>query len=175
MSVFGWRMSGRHWTVVVESEGALLDGDGEGLPGLTAMGAASLTEKQRSANSGRATSAPHRRPVSDTVPPGRHARRRSVGTEIGRLTVRLGQYVIAVAAGTVALIGGYEGAHAATTVKVELQDTSTSDAVKGMQIKLDRSSAAAGKVRFLVANESKSLVHEMIVIKADVPASALPY
>jgi hypothetical protein len=44
-----------------------------------------------------------------------------------------------------------------------------------MQMKLDHDSVKAGPVRFEVTSESKSLVHEMIVLKTDMPVSQLPY
>src|SRR5581483_11062830 len=66
-------------------------------------------------------------------------------------------------------------AQAATTVKVELLDPSTSPAIKSMEMKPDRTSAPAGQVTFQVHNASASLVHEMIVVKTDAPPSALPY
>jgi hypothetical protein len=70
---------------------------------------------------------------------------------------------------------------ASTIVNVELQDTTTSDTTTsdalqgGMQMKLDYSSVKAGAVTFRVTNESKALVHEMLVIRTDLPVTALPY
>jgi uncharacterized cupredoxin-like copper-binding protein len=62
-----------------------------------------------------------------------------------------------------------------TIVKVELQDTTTSDALRGMHMKLDHDSVKAGSVTFRVTNESKALVHEMLVIRTNLPVTALPY
>jgi uncharacterized cupredoxin-like copper-binding protein len=62
-----------------------------------------------------------------------------------------------------------------TIVKVELQDTTTSDALQGMHMKLDHDSVKAGSVTFRVTNESKALVHEMLVIQTNLPLTALPY
>jgi uncharacterized cupredoxin-like copper-binding protein len=62
-----------------------------------------------------------------------------------------------------------------TIVKVELQDTTTSDALQGMHMKLDHDSVKAGSVTFRVTNESKALVHEMLVIRTNLPVTALPY
>ena len=55
-------------------------------------------------------------------------------------------------------------------VKVKLWDQGTS-----MGITTDSSSVQAGKITFDVENDSKSLVHEMLVVKVDSPADALPY
>jgi uncharacterized cupredoxin-like copper-binding protein len=44
-----------------------------------------------------------------------------------------------------------------------------------MGITADDSSVKAGKVTFDVENDSKSLVHEMLVVKVDDFADALPY
>jgi uncharacterized cupredoxin-like copper-binding protein len=63
----------------------------------------------------------------------------------------------------------------ATIVKVELQDTTTSDALHGMHMTLDHDSVKAGSVTFRVTNESGALVHEMLVIRTDLPVTALPY
>ena len=85
-------------------------------------------------------------------------------------TTFLSYVILAVAAAATA------PALAATTViKVELQDPSTAGDVKGMQMKLDRDSAPAGEVRFEATNESKGLVHEMILVNTDQDPSAFPY
>ncbi|MBV8962532.1 MAG: copper resistance protein [Hyphomicrobiales bacterium] len=70
---------------------------------------------------------------------------------------------------------GLAPAMAATTVKVEMQDPSTDEGTKSMQMKLDRDSVPAGQVRFEATNESKTLVHEMILVKTDQDPSAFPY
>src|SRR5262249_44228845 len=62
-----------------------------------------------------------------------------------------------------------------TIVKIKLQDTTTSDAMKGMHMKLDHESVKAGSVTFRVTNESTALVHEMLVIRTNLPVTALPY
>lgn len=59
-----------------------------------------------------------------------------------------------------------------TVVKVELQDDGT---LNSMRMKLNHASVKAGPVTFEVTNESKSLVHEMLVIPTSLEASALPY
>jgi uncharacterized cupredoxin-like copper-binding protein len=64
---------------------------------------------------------------------------------------------------------------ATSVVKVELQDPSTSDDLKNMQMKLDHDTVPAGQVRFEATNESKGLVHEMIVVKTDQDPSTFPY
>jgi uncharacterized cupredoxin-like copper-binding protein len=64
---------------------------------------------------------------------------------------------------------------ATSVVKVELQDPSTSGDLKNMQMKLDHDTVPAGRVRFDATNESKGLVHEMIVVKTDQDPSTFPY
>ena len=66
-------------------------------------------------------------------------------------------------------------AAALTVVKVQLHDPSTADDLKKMEMKLDRDTVPAGRVRFDATNESKGLVHEMIVLKTDQDPSTLPY
>ena len=80
---------------------------------------------------------------------------------------------IVISAATVLL--GFASASAATVVKVELQDSSTADGIQAMQMKLDHDSVPAGQVRFVAVNESKSLVHEMIVVKTDQDPSIFPF
>ncbi|MBV8447628.1 MAG: copper resistance protein [Hyphomicrobiales bacterium] len=77
--------------------------------------------------------------------------------------------------GLAILASSFAPAFAATVVKVELQDPSTADDIKAMQMKLDRDSAPAGQVRFEATNESKNLVHEMILVKSDQDPSTFPY
>ncbi len=65
-------------------------------------------------------------------------------------------------------------ADAAGTVKVLLQDPSTGNGVAKMQVVPTPDTIAAGKVTFQITNQSKGLVHEMLLLKA--PASGkLPY
>jgi uncharacterized cupredoxin-like copper-binding protein len=80
----------------------------------------------------------------------------------------LGGLAIAALPYRVALAGS-------TIVKVELQDTTTSDALQGMHMKLDHDSVKAGRVTFRVTNESNALIHEMLVIPTNLPITALPY
>jgi uncharacterized cupredoxin-like copper-binding protein len=110
----------------------------------------------------------------------RHARSSNPASiHLARVTeisyMRPAQFAFAVMAGIAAVASGAGSAHAAATIKVELQDSLKDADLKGMQMKLDHDSVNAGPVRFEVTNESKSLVHEMIVLKTDMPASQLPY
>ena len=62
-----------------------------------------------------------------------------------------------------------------TIVHVDLMDPSTSPSVKDMTIKADEQSVKAGPVTFMVSNDSRNLVHEMIVVSVDKPDAPLPY
>jgi uncharacterized cupredoxin-like copper-binding protein len=62
-----------------------------------------------------------------------------------------------------------------TVVHVDLMDPSSGPSVKSMMIKTDHESVHAGPVKFLVSNDSKTLVHEMIVVSVANPNEALPY
>jgi uncharacterized cupredoxin-like copper-binding protein len=64
---------------------------------------------------------------------------------------------------------------APTVVHVELTDPSSGPDVKNMTIKADRQTIKAWPVVFDVANDSKTLVHEMIVVEVARPNSPLPY
>ncbi len=70
------------------------------------------------------------------------------------------------------------GGHAAgntAVVHVDLMDPSTGSSIKSMAIKTDKRSVKAGRVTFEVSNDSKDLVHEMIVVSAADPKLQLPY
>jgi uncharacterized cupredoxin-like copper-binding protein len=60
-------------------------------------------------------------------------------------------------------------------VHVDLMDPSSGPSVKSMMIKTDQQSVKAGPVDFLVSNDSKTLVHEMIVVSVADPNTPLPY
>jgi uncharacterized cupredoxin-like copper-binding protein len=60
-------------------------------------------------------------------------------------------------------------------VHVNLMDPSSGPSIKSMMIRSDHESVKAGLVKFLVSNDSKSLVHEMIVVAVADPSAALPY
>lgn len=80
---------------------------------------------------------------------------------------------------TVALLAVGAAAHAtsrpSTVVHVDLMDPSTNPSVKEMVIKSDTKDVPAGRVVFQVSNDSKNLVHEMIVVSIAEPRAALPY
>jgi uncharacterized cupredoxin-like copper-binding protein len=64
---------------------------------------------------------------------------------------------------------------AETAVQVKMEDASVDGSLEGMQIKLDRDTVKAGRVTFRVMNESKALVHELMVIQTDLDVSQFPY
>ncbi len=66
-------------------------------------------------------------------------------------------------------------ARAATVVNASLQDPSTDPSIASMHIAVDRDSVPAGKVTFRAVNQSKNLVHELIVVRTESRQSTLPY
>ena len=60
-------------------------------------------------------------------------------------------------------------------VHVDLMDPSDGGSVQSMTIRTDVKSVPAGPVVFEVSNDSKKLVHEMIVVAVAGPDSPLPY
>ena len=68
---------------------------------------------------------------------------------------------------------------AATTlpaiVHVDLVDPSSGPSVKTMMIMADAQRIKAGPVTFVVSNNSKELIHEMIVVSVEKPDAPLPY
>ena len=72
---------------------------------------------------------------------------------------------------------GFANAAAAapSVVHVDLMDPTTSTSINGMMIKTDAQNVKAGPVVFDVSNNSKTLVHEMIVVAVADPHLPLPY
>jgi len=62
-----------------------------------------------------------------------------------------------------------------STVRVEMRDATDDPSMKNMEMKAEPQSVKAGQVSFEVANESKSIVHEMIVVAVADPSVVLPY
>jgi uncharacterized cupredoxin-like copper-binding protein len=67
--------------------------------------------------------------------------------------------------------------HAATipVVDVALRDASTDPSVNGMVLQADRHAVKAGHITFRVVNESKSTVHEMLVVPEPKAGEVLPF
>lgn len=70
---------------------------------------------------------------------------------------------------------GDAAAQSPAVVHIDLMDPSSGGSVKSMMIKTDKTSVPAGPVVFEVSNNSKTLVHEMIVVAVAEPDSPLPY
>jgi uncharacterized cupredoxin-like copper-binding protein len=66
-------------------------------------------------------------------------------------------------------------AKAAATVNVLLDDSSSDPTATHMRLSLDHSSIAAGRVTIRAQNQSKNLVHEVIVVRVDPKKPELPY
>ena len=79
----------------------------------------------------------------------------------------------------VALLGLSAPVHATgappAVVHVDLMDPSTDSSISEMVIKADVKDVKAGPVIFTVSNDSKDLVHEMIVVSVADPRTPLPY
>ncbi len=73
------------------------------------------------------------------------------------------------------IVAGRASAASPAVVHVDLMDPSSGPSVKSMMIKTDQTSVKAGSVKFLVSNNSKTLVHEMIVVSVTDPNTPLPY
>ena len=72
-------------------------------------------------------------------------------------------------------VGGQATAAPPAVVHVDLMDPSSGPSIKSMMIKTDQASVKAGPVRFVVSNDSKDLIHEMIVVSVAEPNTPLPY
>jgi uncharacterized cupredoxin-like copper-binding protein len=64
---------------------------------------------------------------------------------------------------------------ATTTVNVLLEDSSSDPAIGNMRMSLDHATVTAGRVTFRAKNQSKNLIHEVIVVRIDAKKPALPY
>lgn len=60
-------------------------------------------------------------------------------------------------------------------VHVDMMDPSTNPSITSMMLKTDAKNVKAGPVEFEVSNDSKDLVHEMIVVSVANPGARLPY
>jgi uncharacterized cupredoxin-like copper-binding protein len=79
----------------------------------------------------------------------------------------IGLTLLMLAAGNRTVLG-------ATQVSVALQDPSSGGAIQSMHIEVTPNEVRAGRVVFTVKNESKKLVHELLLVKP--PASGeMPY
>ncbi|MGE5099092.1 MAG: plastocyanin/azurin family copper-binding protein [Deltaproteobacteria bacterium] len=67
--------------------------------------------------------------------------------------------------------------HAATAqvVQISLSDSSADPATRGMQMKAEPTTVKAGRVTFKAVNQSKDLVHEVLVVPAPAGGKDLPY
>jgi uncharacterized cupredoxin-like copper-binding protein len=64
--------------------------------------------------------------------------------------------------------GGASGAAAtAQTVEIKLQDPSTESSIAHMRVLLDHETVKPGRITFHATNESRNLVHEVIVARDD--------
>jgi uncharacterized cupredoxin-like copper-binding protein len=66
-------------------------------------------------------------------------------------------------------------AAATTMVNALLQDPSTDPAIRADRIVVDGRSVPAGKVTFHAINQSKDLVHELLVVRLKPGQTVLPY
>ncbi len=72
-------------------------------------------------------------------------------------------------------VAGQAAATSPAVVHVDLMDPSSGPSIKTMMIQTDQKRVKAGPVTFMVSNDSKTLVHEMIVVSVTDPKTPLPY
>ncbi|HLX27697.1 MAG TPA: sulfocyanin-like copper-binding protein [Casimicrobiaceae bacterium] len=66
-------------------------------------------------------------------------------------------------------------AAARQVVQIALRDSSTNPAISGMQMTTEPTTVKAGRVTITAVNQSKDLVHEVVVIPAPRHGRELPY
>jgi uncharacterized cupredoxin-like copper-binding protein len=87
------------------------------------------------------------------------------------------KYVVTAVAIIVAFSTPSPVAHAATTqvVAIALQDASVDPSISGMVMKIDKQNVKTGRVTLEAVNQSKNLVHEVLVVPAVPQGRDLPY
>ena len=66
-------------------------------------------------------------------------------------------------------------AAAAQVVQIALRDSTTDPSITGMQMKAEPTTVKAGRITFTAVNQSKELVHEVVVVPAPPTGKDLPY
>ena len=67
------------------------------------------------------------------------------------------------------------GAAASKVIAVQLLDATDDPSMAGMQLTIDQDTVPAGPITFAVTNSSKSVTHEMLVVKLSSQDTKLPY
>ena len=63
----------------------------------------------------------------------------------------------------------------ASVISVKLEDSSADSSIRNMRMSIDHDIVNSGLVTFSAVNQSKKLIHEVIVVKEDPRNSLLPY
>ena len=66
-------------------------------------------------------------------------------------------------------------APASKVIAVQLSDSTDDPSMAGMQLTIDQDTVPAGPITFAVTNRSKSVVHELLVVKLPNKDANLPY
>lgn len=83
--------------------------------------------------------------------------------------------ITAIAGVLTAAINTSPASTATFTVNVQLVDASEKGELVGLQILMDHKVVKAGRITFQVANTSKALVHEMLLLRVGSAEIQLPY
>jgi uncharacterized cupredoxin-like copper-binding protein len=67
------------------------------------------------------------------------------------------------------------GAAASKVIAVQLLDATDDPSMAGMQLTIDQDTVPAGPITFAVTNRSKSVTHELLVVKLSSQDTKLPY
>jgi uncharacterized cupredoxin-like copper-binding protein len=67
------------------------------------------------------------------------------------------------------------GAAASKVIVVQLLDATDDPSMAGMQLTIDQDTVPAGPITFAVTNRSKSVTHELLVVKLSSQDTKLPY
>jgi uncharacterized cupredoxin-like copper-binding protein len=75
---------------------------------------------------------------------------------------------------TVAVVN-FSSAATTSVVNITLQDTNTGSGMTDMRITIDKEAIKAGRVTFQAENLSRTLIHEVIVVRMPAKTAVLPY
>jgi uncharacterized cupredoxin-like copper-binding protein len=62
-----------------------------------------------------------------------------------------------------------------SVINITLEDTSTGSGMTDMRITVDQEAVKTGRVTFQAVNRSRTLIHEVIVVKTPAKTTVLPY
>ena len=82
---------------------------------------------------------------------------------------------VLIALPLIATVPSSGGTAASKVIAVQLLDATDDPSMAGMQLTIDQDTVPAGPITFAVTNRSKSVTHELLVVKLSSQDTKLPY